>query len=476
VSTTLVLTFPLGRYHATPWGRHVNEGAVEVPPAPWRVLRTLYAVWRTRVPELPGDTVHGLLAALAVPPTFHVPRHAPGHTRHYYPDTAGDPRTGQSGRDRTLDAFVVFERDADLAVVWPVDLPAGQRAALARLAGSIPYFGRADSVCSGAVPRAWTPEAHETWVPLDVADDIAPDATATAVLAPVLPLDVATLLVTPAQVRAAGLPMPRGTRLLGYQRISALPAPRPRATATAAAPTAVRFTLLQAGLPPETDALVYTDLLRQAALHRLDHRAEGTVLGGRDATGDKATSDHSHAHFLPLTEGRRLTGLVVWAPGGFPPDELKALTGLRELRSGHNDNWRATIRVAGIGDITDAAPELGAGGANRVWRTTTPFTPARFPKRRTEPADHIAVEVHRELRHRGIDTDCDVELLTGNWTAFRRYRPSAQRRGDARQGRARQHSALVRLTFTEPVPGPIALGHLAHFGLGLFVPDRHRGR
>ena len=27
----LKLTFPSGRYHATPWGRHVNEGAPEWP-------------------------------------------------------------------------------------------------------------------------------------------------------------------------------------------------------------------------------------------------------------------------------------------------------------------------------------------------------------------------------------------------------------------------------------------------------------
>ncbi len=33
------LTFPAGRYHATPWGRHVNEGVAEWPPSPWRLLR-----------------------------------------------------------------------------------------------------------------------------------------------------------------------------------------------------------------------------------------------------------------------------------------------------------------------------------------------------------------------------------------------------------------------------------------------------
>jgi len=37
------LRFPAGRYHATPWGSHVNEGAVEWPPSPWRLLRALIA-------------------------------------------------------------------------------------------------------------------------------------------------------------------------------------------------------------------------------------------------------------------------------------------------------------------------------------------------------------------------------------------------------------------------------------------------
>ncbi|MFH1303100.1 MAG: type I-U CRISPR-associated protein Csb2, partial [Planctomycetota bacterium] len=39
------MKFPTGKLHATPWGRHVNEGAVEWPPSPWRFLRALLAVW-----------------------------------------------------------------------------------------------------------------------------------------------------------------------------------------------------------------------------------------------------------------------------------------------------------------------------------------------------------------------------------------------------------------------------------------------
>ncbi len=120
--TTLVLTFPLGRYHATPWDRHVNEGTVELPPSPWRLLRTLYAVWQTRCPDLPQETVHPLLADLAAPPTFYVPAHGISHSRHYYLDDKFDPQkrgprplAQRIGRDRTLDAFAVFGPEDQLA-------------------------------------------------------------------------------------------------------------------------------------------------------------------------------------------------------------------------------------------------------------------------------------------------------------------------------------------------------------------------
>ena len=45
MSTDLHFYFPFGRYHATPWDRAANDGSVEWPPAPWRILRTLYVVW-----------------------------------------------------------------------------------------------------------------------------------------------------------------------------------------------------------------------------------------------------------------------------------------------------------------------------------------------------------------------------------------------------------------------------------------------
>ncbi|MGH3823371.1 MAG: type I-G CRISPR-associated protein Csb2 [Pseudonocardiaceae bacterium] len=470
--TTLVLRFPWGRYHATPWGRHVNEGAVELPPSPWRLLRALYAVWRTRVPELDEATVHGLLAELATPPTFHLPRHGISHTRHYFPDTTH--RSGAPSTDRTLDAFGVFERGAELGVQWPFELSTPHRTALERLAGSIPYFGRADSLCSGFLPLAeWDPSSHETWIPLDVADSIAENAMVTTVLAPEVPLQLDALLARPVDVRKGGLLFPLGTHLVAYQRRSLVPRPRPQPRRSGKPATAVRFSVLQAGLPPQTDSLIYTDLLRQGALSKLGRLPEErthTQLGGRTAAGDPMEG-HGHAHYLPLiTTDRRLTGLVVWVPNELPDDELKALTSVDRLYSKINLDWWLTIRVAGIGTPAQVAPELTAQRPAAVWRSVTPFTPSRYPKRNAGWLDYLRAEVGKELESRGLPPPRTVELLNEDWRSWRRYRPSARMQRKKSQGQATHASAFLRIELAEPTHGPLALGHLSHFGLGLFVP------
>lgn len=469
MTTTLLFTFPWGRYHATPWGRHVNEGAVELPPSPWRVLRSLYAVWRTRLPQLPEDEVHRLLASLAAPPVFFVPRHAISHTRHYYPDSTH--RTGATSTDQTLDAFAVFERDDEMAVRWPTDLSADQADLLGQLASAVPYFGRADSLCEASVALGWEPGGHDTWVPVDVADDIPPDATVTSVLAPELPLRIESLIARPVDVRKEGLLFPLGARLVGYQRLAALTRSAGRATTRPAREvTTVRLSVLQAALPAQTDALVYTDLLRQAALSKLGQPLETSMLAGKTARGQALDQQHSHAHYLPILGDQRLCELVVWAPRGLSDEEFKALTSVRRLTSAVHEGWRLTVRISGVGTIGQTAPELS--GPARTWESALPFTPSRYPPRRADWQGFLAADITRELGYRGLPEPVTVDIIPGDWAAFRRYRPTARNRHDTRQGQAGRPSAFLRLTFAEPVRGPIVLGHLSHFGLGLFLPVR----
>lgn len=83
------LTFTAGRYHATPWGRHVNEGAVEWPPSPWRVSRALIAVGFSKLSwtEIPQTAKELLVQLIERLPTYWLaPEVTTGHTRHYMPD------------------------------------------------------------------------------------------------------------------------------------------------------------------------------------------------------------------------------------------------------------------------------------------------------------------------------------------------------------------------------------------------------
>ena len=94
-ATTLAIRFPLGRYHANPWDRAVNEGASEWPPSPWRLLRALVATWHTRWPDLPAPVLDGLLDALGRPAVLPHPEHA----ARPHPALPARSRASQ-GRDR----------------------------------------------------------------------------------------------------------------------------------------------------------------------------------------------------------------------------------------------------------------------------------------------------------------------------------------------------------------------------------------
>jgi CRISPR-associated protein Csb2 len=88
MSVTIALRFPAGRFHATPWGHHVNEGLPEWPPSPWRLLRALVATWKRKLGREPlvGDHIEPVPAALAAePPAFVLPPATLGHTRHFMP-------------------------------------------------------------------------------------------------------------------------------------------------------------------------------------------------------------------------------------------------------------------------------------------------------------------------------------------------------------------------------------------------------
>ena len=148
----LAFRFPAGRYHATPWGRNVNEADIAWPPEPWRLLRALIAAyWRKGDHERwPPEALGRLIDALAETlPVYRLPCGAiHAHTRHYMP-ARGSPTL-------IFDAFARIPEQGSIIAAWPaVTLDADIFSLGADLAEAIGYLGRAES---------WTEcEALDKW-------------------------------------------------------------------------------------------------------------------------------------------------------------------------------------------------------------------------------------------------------------------------------------------------------------------------
>lgn len=466
MTTAIAFSFPWGRYHATPWGRNVNEAAVEWPPSPWRILRALYSAWQARAPHLDAGVVHGVLGALASPPEFVVPAHAEAHTRHYLPDV-------QHGVDKAIDAFAVFERDADIVARWNVDLDASARDVLAELAAAIPYLGRAESVCQARLLGSDEEPVGTRCSPGEASSE---PRHLTLGQRPILaarqPLDISALTARTLDIRRGRRVLPAGARWVEYPIptpvvASHVPRRLPRRPVTA-----VRWRISSPALPSRKAAVAMAHVLRHACMSCYGSDNVGdpsSVLAGKDAEG-KPLRGHRHAHYLafatdPATSGPNLLDtLVVWAPGGLRDEELTALSRLtkRGLRGfAHVPDFRACrLGLEALGEVADVAPELV--GASRVWESVTPFAPARHARRQSWP-DHVCDQIRAELGWRGLPAVEHVDLMGGDWLAYRRHRPGEP------LAAARRATGL-RLTFSDDVEGPILLGALSHFGLGLFAP------
>ena len=154
----LEFRFPAGRYHATPWGRNVNEADVAWPPEPWRLLRALIAAWwrkgdRARWSE---DDLARLIDTLAETlPEYRLPRGAiHAHSRHYMP--TGKLAKGRLKTTLVFDAFIRLPEGATLVAVWPrVTLEAEAFAFASDLARAIGYLGRAESWTECEVLAEW---------------------------------------------------------------------------------------------------------------------------------------------------------------------------------------------------------------------------------------------------------------------------------------------------------------------------------
>lgn len=361
---TLKLTFPAGRYHATPWGRHVNEGVPEWPPSPWRLLRALVAVWRRTCPDLSTDQVQSVLEKLVRPPVFRLPRHTVAHTRHYMPLGKKSPRE-LSGGGTTLvfDTFVAVSRNDPAYVCWDyADLSPNDELVLTRLVGNLTTLGRAEGWVQAQLTdetpagTLWKPETDTTL------DERRTSREPTSVLCPD-PVSVFGSKFYPPQPDTKQLrkglkpdewlfDCPRWhlcldtqtvhtekwPRVPGAQWVNYFPfpdpTPRPPVTAfrrTSTTYTAARFLLDGPVLPLVTDTIRVAEAFRRAAMNQFDRWCRkqrdarsveqfrrtdrpdlfsSPLFSGKDQNGQMLHS-HAHAYYLPTAGDEPVRGTTV---------------------------------------------------------------------------------------------------------------------------------------------------------------------
>ncbi len=516
---TVELRFPAGgRFHATPWGRHVNEGAVEWPVEPWRLLRALIATWWHKAQaDIPRPTLERLITALAsAAPTFHLPSASLGHTRHYMPFIAGK----KEGKTKLFDAFVHIAYREAIGVRWDVALTEDEQSALELLLHRLGYLGRAESIVEARlvpspdptsstfetrplmpgepvrtdqelvqVLAPQTPQVYDAWLVSYRGKSASGNSArsgkkATAILAPDTLFKA--LLADTGELRAAGWSLPPGARRVAYVR----PADAFKVRPTSARrddtprPTVARYALASAVLPSITSAVSVGDRVHQA----LVSRSPQWVFTGHDTTGAPLREHHQHASILPECDlaSDRIRFLTVHAPGGFDADARRALTSLRNVwgHGGHD----IQLVLLGFGEPRDFAGSNAAVGQSLIlqesaeWVSLTPFIPTRHGKMRhngdrklDEHGDQIGGPAHdlrRLLTLRGpayqpVSITLESHSQTKRplrWLQFQR------RRGTGEGARAGESGFGFRIRFAIPVPGPLALGYGAHFGLGLFIP------
>lgn len=480
------VVFQAGRFHATPWGRNVNEGVAEWPPSPYRLARGLIDVAKRRFPEWSNERLEAAIAPLAAPCELELPPASTGHTRSFLSSNDRDA----SKKQKIFDAFVVVERGARVVFCFDAVVSLATRQDLVALASELPYLGRAESWVSA---RVLDDERDVVVNAFPLIGEPSGDSRRVACVLPPSAYEALDNRPTskPAGKRQAAVPLSwldalcfSSTDMLkgGWSDAPALlfvdyalAAPSP-STQRARNPGPVsrpantaRYALRSTVLPRAIETVSVAERVRThlMGIHRRvkggDPKQVSSMFSGKGADG-KPLEGHRHAFVWPLDEDRdgRIDHVVVTASEPFDHDEQVALD---RLVSVWQPDGKPDLEFA----LTSLATMVELGEAGDAWVSVTPFVTARHHRQgRGLFDDWLHEEVRRECRLHGLPEPVEIERLETTTAAHALRWAEFQR---ARKDRAPRPGYGFRVRFAQPVTGPFALGALCHFGLGLFAVE-----
>ena len=489
--------FERGRYHATMWRSNINEGFVDWPPSPWRILRALISSWKINHREIADNSVQSVITTLlSSAVTFYLPPATQSHTRHYVPTKKVDDATGKVRKALMIDSFVVVDKNATMYAIWAdVTLDDAQARVLETLLGSLRYLGRAESMCHAFLTK---PTVVANCRPLgatrlDKVDSVPREGTAhptvgqnqeiTKVLVPSADATLEDLCSRTFELHKENKAYPPHTSLVEYVRPLGSLSAVPRAVA---APNNVRITVVRYRIdervcPLLTETMRIGDAFKRAAMSCYKKTngvgSKSANLSGMSADGGYLRADHSHTFYLATDDegDRRLDHVTVMSATPFGRGELDALAAVRSVRH-DGKNLRVTyVQRGGIEDF-----DLPLFGTGQRWVSSTPYVPNRHVKVRgrgdaRRVIDGPEEQVAREIAVRGMGTARVKRLPVRTRIPPRGGFLPVQYKTWRKIGLPGFGAYAMSIEFDMPVTGPIALGHGSHFGLGLFVPDPRGG-
>lgn len=468
--------FTANRYHATQWGRHVNEGVLEWPPSPWRILRAIVATWKRTLPDIHENRVAPILENLAsARPSYNLPPASTAHTRHYMPYNEGrNERT-----TLVIDSFVAIQPAKPVVAIWQnVDLDQQQTEDLYSILRNMPYLGRAESWVDASLCSA-PPESNSAPMESGALPD--GDVETVRTLVPRTPISLEDLMVETSDLRRAGRIDPETAQWWLYTRQADCftkfrTTPRPR-RATGEGATVVRFALSGKVLPMVKDTLRWGEVARLRAMSRYgwqNDRATSPTLSGKDSEGDPLTC-HRHAFYLPTDEDGdgKLDHLAIWAPGGLSSKEFQAVVSMEKMWLPDRRDDALQLAYQSYGKTEDFTGVSDLFRESTRWQSLTPYVLTRHIKRRgpkhaRRTVDSPEDQIKREVSLRCPDAPGLLNVKPSNpIVGIRPIEFFRYRRGGGSNGGGAYN---FELEFDRPIRGPIALGFACHYGLGLFVP------
>ncbi|MGH3440732.1 MAG: type I-G CRISPR-associated protein Csb2 [Nitriliruptorales bacterium] len=503
-------SFPLGRFHATPWRANpFDDPNGEWPPSPWRLTRAVAArwfQWRREVgDDMVRETLDPLVQALCTSTfAFRLPSNIRRveSLRTYQPAEWGwDPAESKKGtkpqvrrfsRKLARDNFWAVPPDAE--ILWFID---GERwtdelcEVLDRCLERVAYFGRAESTTSiarveGAVSQQPNVVLQASAASIDAVPVLTPQPTAASEDA----------LRSTDDKTSRSRSLPPGATWMYAERPARPPARERRTIAPRPSLHLVQFAMGIAVAPEPSLVCALTErfrsrLLKIAGRERTHAVAQAkewrgwsaapaevrgalALLAGKNALGHRLEG-HQHLRLGVWFEDSRPARLLAWRyPRPFEAWEVDALYRAAERDLSWQREKRAapawTVRLVPLDSAVPPPPGLG-GERAAIWEPVTPYVPPRHQFRKDgsiHRGDEVESQVTRELRQLGVTAADEVEVRVDRlcWTSV--HVPQSER--GLRGSRGERRGFFLRLEFREPVSGPIALGHSSHYGLGLFQP------